>query len=166
MFYFNSFPCCLLKESKSAWSLIGFCFCWESSGSRGAALGKAAGSPSAGNRPSSKITTNWHFGVFFTLEHRNGMRCEQAAQGGDSWPGLGCTNLCWGGIPAQEWGAGCCGEELPCTGYFWPHNLSSVSRAVEIKTPQGGRSWALLEPRIPGIWGEMGKAKLLGEKYC
>lgn len=74
-------------------------------------------------------------------------QAEWPAQGGGSCQGLGCTDGCWGGIPAQEWGAGCCGEELPCTGYFWPRNLSSVSRPWEIKPPQGGRGWALLEPR-------------------
>lgn len=64
--YFLSLCCCLLGESKSAWPLIGFCLCWESTGSRGAALGEAAGLPlSWKTPPGSTTTTNWRFGGFF-----------------------------------------------------------------------------------------------------
>lgn len=119
-------------------------------------------SPSAGSPPYSKITTNWHFGDFWFCPSAQEL-CEVWAgwvpsTGGDSCPGLGCTNLCWSGIPVQKWGVGCCREELPCSGYFWPHNLSSVSRPWRSNLPREGG--ALLEPQLPhpSSWG-------FGEKW-
>lgn len=99
------------------------------------------------------------------------MRCEAGwvpSTGGDSCPGLGCTNLCWIGIPVQKWSVGCCREELPCTGYFWPHNLSSVSRPWRSNLLREGG--ALLEPRVPhpSSWGfgeKREKSNCSGKNY-